>query len=152
MEEKVVYTDSVNEKCVLEKHELFLYKCEERQYIGKRIKIRFSRDDSPKYIEELKKLEETYPKYKIGSMLPTFIFPAIAIILFTVFLVLFVLNKENFNLLLYFGVLAVPAILCLFASVLFMFLRARMIKRIEIEKPETDQKYQEKIKEIISKY
>ena len=119
MEEKVVYTNSVNEKCVLEKHELFLYKCEERQYIGKRIKIRFSRDDSP--------------KYKIGSMLPTFIFPAIAIILFTVFLVLFVLYKENFNLLLYFGVLAVPAILCLFVSVLFMFLRARMIKRIEIE-------------------
>ena len=39
MEEKVVYTNSVNEKCVLEKHELFLYKCEERQYIGKRIKI-----------------------------------------------------------------------------------------------------------------
>ena len=93
MEEKTVIVSPINEKVVLDKHEIFLYKCLERKIIGKKEHIKFSRDDSLPYIAELRALEEEYPNYMIGSMIPTFVCPAISMLLLTVFLVIFILTN-----------------------------------------------------------
>ena len=149
MEEKTVITNPNNEKLVLDKHFLFLWKCEEKKVIGNNIELRFSRDDSVPYIEDLRKLENEFGEYKIKSMLPTIILPAIAIVLFTVFLIVFLFNRENFNFLTYFLALIVPALILIMGSVVFMVLRTRTINKIAREKPEKEREYQQKINELI---
>ena len=149
MEEKTVVTNPNNERLVLDKHELFLWKCEEKKTIGGRIELRFSRDDTVPYIEDLRKLEEEFGEYKIRSMTPTLILPVISMILFTVFLVIFLLNKDNFNFLLYFLSLLLPAILCLIGSILVMTFRTMAINKIAREKPIKEEEYRKKISEII---
>ena len=78
MEKEVVTTNQINEKLVLDKHFIFEYKCDEKKVIGSKIELHFSRDDEVPYIEELRKLENEYGEYKIGSMIPMFIFPAVS--------------------------------------------------------------------------
>ena len=152
MSEKVVVTNFINEKNVLDKHDIFLYKCLERKIIGKKIEIRFSRDESLPYNKEVDDLEKTYPNYHIGSMVPTFICPVISMLLMTVFLILFFVLKPNFNFLLYFCVLLIPAIISLVTAVLVMILRVNVINKIEKEKPKVDQEFRTKVHNIISKY
>ena len=94
MEEKVVITNQNNEKQILDSYLIFEYKCLEKKYQGNKVIYRFQRDDSVSYIEELRKLENEYGGYHIGSMLPTIILPVISIILFTIFLVLMFVLKE----------------------------------------------------------
>lgn len=149
MEEKTVITNSNNEKLVLDKHLLFLWKCEEKKVIGSRIELRFSRDDSVPYIEELRKLEIEFGEYRVGTMLPTIILPAISMVLFTVFLVIFLLNKDNFNFTPYFFSIILPALILLLASMVFMFLRTSKINKIAKEKPLKEQEYQAKIERLV---
>ena len=149
MEEKTVITNSNNEKLVLDKHFLFLWKCEEKKVVGGHIEIRFSRDDSVPYIDELRKLENEFGEYRVGTMLPTIILPAISMVLFTVFLVIFLLNRDNFNFPLYFFSIVLPALLLLLASMIFMFLRTSKINKIAREKPLKEQEYQAKIDKLI---
>ena len=148
MEKKTVITDQVNEKQILDTYLLFEYKCKEKKTQGKKIIYEFERDDSVPYINELKNLEYQYGSYKVGSMLPTMILPVISFVLFTVFLVLMFALGENFNLLLYFLTLVLPALLFLAASALFMVMRIRSINKIEKEKPIKDQEYRQKIAEL----
>lgn len=145
MEEKTVVTNLNNEKLVLDKHLLFEWKCLNRQYHGSKVEIKFQRDDSVSYFSELKKLENEYGEYKIGSMIPTIICPAISIIMFTVFLVLFLVNRENFNFLLYFLSILLPAIAIFLVGVAFMLLRYFSVKKIGEEKPKKDQEYRRKV-------
>lgn len=149
MEEKTVITNNNNEKLVLDKHLLFLWKCEEKKVIGSRIELRFSRDDSAPYIEELRKLEIEFGEYRVGTMLPTIILPAISMVLFTVFLVIFLLNKDNFNFIPYFFSIILPALILLLASMVFMFLRTSKINKIAKEKPLKEQEYQAKIERLV---
>lgn len=150
--EKTVITSYINEKVVLDKHEIFLYKCLERKTVGRKVIITFSRDESLPYINEIKKLEEQYPNYMVGTMLPTLICPVISFVLLTVFLVVFFVTKPNFNLPLFFCALMIPAILLLAVSVIFMILRVRKLSKIEKEKPFIDKEFREKVNQIISKY
>lgn len=145
MEEKVVITNQNNEKQILDSYLIFEYKCLEKKYQGNKVIYRFQRDDSVSYIDELRKLENEYGGYHIGSMLPTIILPVISIILFTIFLVLMFVLKDNFNLILYFCSLILPALLFLFLGAVFMFLRIRMINKIEKEKPIKDNEYRQKV-------
>ena len=152
MEEKTIITSYINEKAVLDKHEIFLYKCLERKIVGKKVLIKFSRDDNKPYINEIKTLEMQYPNYLIGSMLPTFICPIISLLLLTAFLISFFVTKPNFNFVLFFCIFVIPAILSLLIAVLTMILRVRTISNIEKEKPEVDRKFKEKVQEILSKH
>lgn len=150
--EKIVITSSINEKAVLDKYDIFLYKCLERKVIGKKVRIKFVRDESLPFINEIKKLEEQYPNYMVGTMIPTLIAPVISFLLLTVFLVVFFVTKPDFNLPLFFGTLMTPAILLLVASVVFMIFRVRKLSKIEKEKPLVDKDFREKVKSIVSKY
>ena len=149
MEEKIVVTNPNNEKLVLDKHFLFLWKCEEKKTMGSHIELRFSRDDTVPCIDEIRKLENEFGEYHIGSMLPVLILPGISIALFTVFLVVFFVNKDHFDFLLYFLSLLLPGILCLLASMGLMTLRTLKINRIAKEKPLKEAEYQEKINKLI---
>ena len=147
MEKKTVITNLVNEKQVLDTYFLFEYKCLEKKYQGDKIILEFERDDSVPYIQELRNLEYQYGSYKVGSMLPTVICPIISFILFTVFLIL-MFALDDFNLILYFCALMLPAILFLVISALFMILRIRMVNKIEKEKPIKDEEFRKKIAEL----
>ncbi len=148
MEEKVVVTNVNNVKLVIDKHMIFKWKIEEKNEEKGRITIRFSRDDSVPYIEELRKLENEYGEYKIGNMLLAFFCPIISIILFTVLLVLFFVTGENFNFGLYFCALGIPALVALLAAVFVMFLRFRTINKINKEKPIKDAEYIDKVSKL----
>ena len=97
MQEKQIKTNLVNERLVIEKHLLFKWKCLERKQEGKNVYLKFSRDDSLPYIKELEQLENEYGEYKIGSMVPAIALPVVALVLLTVFLILFITLKDNFN-------------------------------------------------------
>ena len=148
MEEKIVTTDLMNEKLVLDKHLLFEWKCLDRKYVGSHVEMRFVRDDSVPYIKKLRKLEKSYGDPRIRSMIPTIILPIISIGLFTAFLVVFFINRDNFNFLLYFLSLLLPAIICLLGAVVFMILRSRAIGKIETEKSKKEEEYRKKIEQI----
>ncbi len=149
MEQKQVITNNINEQLVLDKYLIFLWKCEKKEYVGGQVVYTFSRDDSIPQIEEVRKLEKEYGEYKIGSMLPTFIFPALAMVLLTVLLILYIIQKENFNIILWFCSLGIPAILCIVASAIFMILRSMTVKKISTEKPIKDAEYKKKISELV---
>ena len=148
MEKKTVITNQINEKQVLDTYLLFEYKCLEKKQQGNKIIYEFERDDSVPYIHELRNLEYEYGSYKVGSMLPTIICPLISFVLFTVFLVLMFVMKDDFNVILYFCSLMLPALLFLAMSALFMVLRIRMVNKIEKEKPIKDEEYRQKIAEL----
>ena len=148
MEKKTVITNQMNEKQILDTYLLFEYKCLEKKQQGKKIIFEFERDDSVSYIKELRNLEYQYGSYKVGSMLPTTILPIISFVLFTVFLVLMFALGDNFNLLLYFLTLVLPALIFLALSAVLMVLRIRSINKIENEKPLKDQEYRQKIEKL----
>ena len=145
MEEKIIKTNEINERQLIDTYSIFEYKCIERTVKGKRVTLKFVRDDSVPYIAELKKLEYQYGGYHSGSFLPTLLLPGLSFVLFTVFLVLMLTLKDNFNLMLYFFTLVLPALLFLALGVVLMILRARMIGKIENEKPSKDLKYRQKV-------
>lgn len=145
MEEKIIKTNEINERQLIDTYSIFEYKCVGRTVKGKRVTLKFIRDDSVPYIDELKKLEYQYGGYHIGSFLPTLLLPGLSFVLFTVFLVLMLTLKENFNLMLYFFTLVLPALLFLVLGVVLMILRARMIGKIENEKPNKDLEYRQKV-------
>ena len=146
METKIIKTNEINERQLIDTYSIFEYKCTERTVNGKRITLKFVRDDSVPYIDELKKLQYQYGSYNVGSMLPTLLLPAVSFLLFTVFLILMFALGEMFNLLLYFCTLVLPALLLLILGVVFMVLRIRMIGKVQSEKPKKDQEYREKVR------
>lgn len=149
MEEKTIITNANNEQLVLDKYLLFLWKCEEKKTFGNRIEIRFSRDDSVPYIDELRKLENEFGEYRIGTMLPTIILPGVSIVLFTVFLIFYLFNKDNFNFPLFFFTILLPALLCLLVAMVFMILRTITISKINKEKPLKEQEYRQRVNSLI---
>ena len=146
METKIIKTNEINERQLIDTYSIFEYKCTERTVNGKRITLKFVRDDSVPYIDELKKLQYQYGSYNVGSMLPTLLLPAVSFLLFTAFLILMFALGEKFNLLLYFCTLVLPALLLLILGVVFMILRIRMIGKVQSEKPKKDQEYREKVR------
>ena len=146
-----IKTNSINEKFVLDKYEIFQYRLEEKKVVGSSIYLTYSRDDSLPFIKELEELEKEYGDYHIGSMIPTYVLPIPAFILLTVFLILFLTNKE-LDTVLFFCVLVIPALLFIVAAFLVMFLRMRSISKIEKEKPEKDKEYRIKVANVISKF
>lgn len=148
MEEKTVITNATNQRLVLDKHSLFEWTCVRITNIGSKIEIKFQRDDTVPYYQELKKLEQEFGEYKIGFMLPTIICPCISIVLFTVFLILFFANRDHFDFLLYFLSILLPALLIFLVGAGTMFLRLMKFKKIETEKPLKETEYKKKIDQI----
>lgn len=145
MQEKTVITNLLNEKFVLDKHFLFKWNCIERKVEGKKVILSFIRDENISHLSEIETMENEYGEYKIGSMLPTIIFPSASFVLITVFLIVFLANKDNFNFPLFFPLIMGPALVCLILAFVFMFLRMKAINRIEHEKPLKDREFQERI-------
>lgn len=151
MEKRIVITNEINEKQQIESYLIFKYKVIDRKLEGKKVTLTIERDDSLPYIEDLRKLEKEYGGYKIGSMLPTIIFPALSILLFTAFLIIFLITKENFNFVVFFCSLVAPALVFLVGGVLFMLLRLKALNDIQNEKPKKDAEYRNKVAELESK-
>lgn len=148
MERKEVLVDQVNEKQLIDSYKLFEFKVVEKKTIGSKFLYILERDDSVPYYQELVKLENTYPKFHIGSMLPVVILPGFGFITLTIFLVIFFANGMSSSLMPWFIVFIVVAALFLMAAVLFLFLRMTAINKIEKEKPKIDQEFKKKIEAL----
>ena len=148
MEEKIIKTNEINERQLIETYSIFEYKYVERTVKGKSVFLKFERDDSVPYIGELKKLQYQYGSYHVGSMWPTVVLPGISFALMTVFLILMFALGDKFNLILFFMTLIVPGLLSLILGVVLMVLRVRAIGRIQNEKPKKDYEYKEKVKQL----
>ena len=148
METKEVVVNINDAKLTLDKYLLFEYKCVEQKTQGRNIYFKFQRDDEIPYIDELRKLEASYPTYKIGTMSMVSLMPIVAIALVTIFLVVYLTNRSSFNFTLMFSLLMIPALLVLVLTVLLTIFRLKRIRRIDTEKPKVDEEYKEKIKQL----
>ena len=148
MEEKEIAVNINNAKLVLDKHLLFKWECVEQRNVGKTIYFKFKRDNEVPYYDELVKLENEYPDYKIKSLIPVSLMPIVTFALVTIFLVVFLMDRENFNFTLMFSLLMIPAMLVLLLTVLFTVLRLKAINKIDKEKPTMENMYREKIAEL----
>ena len=150
METKKVITNSLNENIVLVENLLFEWKCEEKETRGRKIIYSFSRDDTKPYYQELVALEKEYKPFRMKTLLPSYIASGVAFLLFTLFFILYLIDKNNFTL--YFLTVSVPGIVVLTFSGMFILIRYIAINKLNKELNETNQKYAEKVKEIKSKY
>ena len=151
MERKVVITNSINEKQLTDTYLLFEYKLEEKKIVGSKIHLTFVRDDSVSYIKELKTLEYQYGSYKVGSLLPGIVLTILSFVLLTVFLVIFLIKRNEMDVMPLFFAICVPALILLMGGALFMILRLLAVNNIENKKPIKDQEYRKKINELKSK-
>lgn len=151
MEKVTRITNKLNEQIVIDKYLLFEWKLTKQEEQGRKIVLEFERDDSVPYIEELRKLENSYYEYHIGPMFLSIIFPIIAFIFLTIFLVLMIIQRGNFKTEIYFPSLMIPAFVFLLLGVLITFLRSKAINKIDVDKPIKEVEMREKIKQIKSK-
>ena len=150
MEEKIIVTNEINEKHLIDTYLLFEYKCINRTQQGSKITLTFQRDDSVPYIEELRKLEREYGSYHIGSLLPGLILPPISFILFTVFLIT-IFVKTGMSIFVTVPAFVIPAVILLVIAVVFMLLRMKTVNKIASEKPNKDLEYKKKIENLKNK-
>ena len=114
----------------------------------------FERDESVPYYEEMVEIEKTMsPK-----LLPFWILivpVALAFILVTIFLILYLANKPNFEPMKYFYIFFIPAMVLLLGDTLIFYLRSRqlmshlkkedeLVKNAETKMMELKAKYREK--------
>ena len=151
METKEIVVHVNDAKLTLDKYLLFEYTCLEQRKQGQNVYFRFERDDEVPYIEELRKLEAEYPKFKIGSMLSVTLMPIVTFVLATIFLVVFLIDRKNFNFTLMFSLLMIPALLILVLTVVFTIVRLKRFRNIEKIKDPIDQEFREKIIELKNK-
>lgn len=151
MEKVTRITNKLNEQIIIDKYLLFEWKLVKQEEQGHKIVLEFERDDSVPYIEELRKLENSYYEYHIGPMFLSIFFPIIAFIFLTVFLVLMIIQRGSFKTAIYFPALMLPAFVFLLLGVLITFFRSKAINKIDVEKPIKEAEMREKIKELKSK-
>ena len=152
METKEIVVNGNDAKLTLDKYLLFEYTCVVQKQQGQNVYFKFERDDSIPYINELRELEAQYPKFKVGSMLSVTLMPIVTFVLATIFLVVFLIDKKNFNFTLMFSLLMIPALLILVLTVVFTIVRLKRIRNIEKVKDPVDQEFREKIVELRKKY
>lgn len=151
METKEIVVNINDAKITLEKYLLFDYECVEQRQQGNNVYFRFQRNDDVPYIEELRELEATYPNYKIGSLMTISLMPIVTFVLVTIFLVVFLLDRKNFNFTLMFSLLMIPALLVLVLTVILTVVRLKRIRKVDKEKASVDLEYKEKIRKIKEK-
>lgn len=124
-----------NEKTnVIEEHLTFLWKLEkEEPKSGGKIELFFTRDDSISYHTKVVEIEEKFrPKF-----IPLFacLIPAIcSIILVTIFLFIYLSNKDNPDIAKTLIAFFIPSSICLFLTVVLVFLRTKKIQDFIITK------------------
>ena len=111
----------------------------------------FERDESVPYYEEMVEIEKTMsPK-----LLPfwVLIIPvAVAFILVTIFLILYLANKSNFNTMTYFFAFFIPAMALLLVDTLVFYLRSRQLMNHLKKEDELVKNAEEKMKALREKY
>lgn len=148
MEIKEVVVTNENAQITLDKYLIFEYKCLEQRNMGNKTYFKFERDNEVPYYEELVKLEQEYGEYKIKSMTGVSLMPIITFVLVTIFLVVFLIDKEHFNFTLMFSLLMIPALLVLVFTVALTVIKLKAISKINKEKPNKDLEYKEKVDEL----
>ena len=61
METKIIKTNEINERQLIDTYSIFEYKCTERTVNGKRITLKFVRDDSVPYMRPSSKANPSIP-------------------------------------------------------------------------------------------
>ena len=151
METKIIKTNDINERQLLETYSIFEYKCVERTVNGRKITLKLVRDDSVPYYQELVKLEQEYGEFKIKNMTGVSLMPIITFILVTIFLVVFLIDKEHFNFTLMFSLLMIPALVVLAFTVVLTVIKLRSFSKVNKEKPNKDLEYKEKVAKLKEK-
>ena len=111
----------------------------------------FERDESVPYYEEMVEIEKTMsPK-----LLPfwVLIIPvAIAFILVTIFLILFIANKDNFDTMKFFYIFFIPAMALLLVDTLVFYLRSRQLMNHLKKEEELIKNAENRMLELRAKY
>ena len=84
-------------------------------------------------------------------MLSVTLMPILTFVLATIFLVVFLIDRKNFNFTLMFSLLMIPALLILVLTVVFTIVRLKRFRNIEKIKDPIDQEFREKIIELKNK-
>ena len=151
MQSKTIKISLINRDTCVSKHTLFEWVLVKEEKHVLTTTLYFERDDSLPYIKELEKLEFSYQEYNYLPFPLVIVLCALAFICFTVFLCIFLHNKEHFDQHLYALAFVGVGAISLIGAVLILFSRNKTAERISIEKPKQDRLYREKIKTLKEK-
>jgi len=128
-------TSSSQEQSLISLMKTFDYDVLERIEDNGVIDFHFIKNKNPKYYKELKRLEKEYFSYEKFSIIPVIICVVLALGLITGFLVTKIINGSNFDYVMWFLSLLLPALLFIMAGVgYFIYKYFRIFKKVEENK------------------
>ena len=111
----------------------------------------FERDENVPYYQEMVEIEkELSPK-----LLPFWLLivpVALSFVLITVYLILYLVNKDSFDKIMFFYIFFIPVIVLLLISTLVFFLRSRQLMNYLKNEEEVVKKMEEKMQELKKRY
>ncbi len=113
---------------------IFDWRVEEDKLVDGVHYLTLVRDNETPYYEELVKLENSFKDKKVPSLKITLIFPILAFILITLFVVLYFTLKDEVEFFYLFLPICLPAFLLLGAGVGLVSYRIRLVEKNEKEK------------------
>ncbi len=111
----------------------------------------FERDESVPYYEEMVEIEKTMSP-KLIPFWVLIIPVAISFILVTVFLILYLANKDNFDTMKYFYIFFIPSMIFLLGDTLVFYLRSRQLMNHLKREEELVKNAEEKMMALRAKY
>ena len=111
----------------------------------------FERDESVPYYEEMVEIEKTMSP-KLIPFWVLIIPVAISFILVTVFLILYLANKDNFDTMKYFYIFFIPSMVFLLGDTLVFYLRSRQLMNHLKKEEELVKNAEEKMMALRAKY
>lgn len=146
MEQKTVKISRENRDLIVSKARLFEWKIEKEEKTKFGFVLTFVRDNETPYYSQLVKLEEEYGEYKFLPFLFIIIPAAIAFLIITSLLIVFLIQKDFARQFWY--IFVAPSGVFLLLSVLLTFLRMRTLDQVMNQKPQKDNEYSQKVKKL----
>ena len=131
---------------------VFDWKVQDKEILGVKMKITLEREMGTSYYQEIKKLEKEWHKETTFPSWPTYVLSAIALVLITIYLVLFLNNQDEYGNLLFdikqFLCFMLPRIITILIAFIYSFIRSRKINKIITLYYEKRREYSLKAQEI----
>ena len=152
MEKKCVKSTENSKLFEIKQNEIFKWKLEKEEVVNEHVtKLYFERDDSLSYIKELRTLEKSFYKVSWVPLWLLVVLSVITISFYSVFLVIYLINKGEIDMGVLFPSILVPGIVFMFALGILGMIRTKDTTKYIKTSVERFESYEEKVKELETK-
>lgn len=151
METKVVKVSEKLKLYEIQQNSIFLWKLEKTDVINEyMVALTFVRDDSVPHFDEIKKLEKEFHHSSRIPLPLLVVTSALAIILFTVFLIIYLVNDREIDMNVYFPSLVLPAILFTVTSGVLGMIRTKDVAKYINNSTSRFEEYKQKVQALVN--